>query len=87
MSLSLDKRYEIVFLSYHPMGSKLGVKAVAKAINCAKSTVQYWLNRWKESKDLSTLDDLVVQRKNLTNESVTSPLMITWSQHVTYEES
>ena len=35
------------------MGPKLGVKAVAKAINCAKSTVQYWLNRWKESKDLS----------------------------------
>ena len=53
MLLSLDKRYEIVFLSYHPMGPKLGIKAVAKAINCAKSTVQYWLNRWKESKDLS----------------------------------
>ena len=50
MSLSLDKRYGIVFLSYHPMGPKLGVKAVAKAI---KSTVQYWLNRGKESKDLS----------------------------------
>ena len=53
MSLSLDKRYEIVFLSYHPMGLKFGVKAVAKAINCTKSTVQYWLNRWKESEDLS----------------------------------
>ena len=53
MSFSLDKRYEIVFLSYHPMIPKLGVKAVAKAINCAKSTVQYWLNRWKESKGLS----------------------------------
>ena len=35
------------------MGPKLGVKTVAEAINCAKSTVQYWLNRWKESKDLS----------------------------------
>ena len=52
MTLSLDKRYEIV-LSYHPMGPKLGVKAVAKAINRAKSTVQYWLNRWKQSKKLS----------------------------------
>ena len=49
MSLSSDKRYEIVFLSYHPMEPKLGVKPVAKV----KSTVQYWLNRWKESKDLS----------------------------------
>ncbi|CAF4413109.1 unnamed protein product, partial [Rotaria sp. Silwood2] len=53
MTLSVDKRYEIIFLSRHPMGPQLGVKAVAKAIKCAKSTVQYWLNRWKESKDLS----------------------------------
>ncbi|CAF3372163.1 unnamed protein product [Rotaria socialis] len=53
MTLSVDKRYEIIFLSHHPMGPQLGVKAVAKAIKCAKSTIQYWLNRWKESKDLS----------------------------------
>ena len=89
MSLSLDKRYEIVFLSYHPMGAKLGVKAVAKAINCEKSTVQYWLNRWKESKDLSdskhTGRPRGKNRKKLTNESVTSPLMITLPQHVIYE--
>ena len=53
MTLSVDKRYEIIFLSHHPMEPQLGVKAVAKAIKCAKSTVQYWLNRWKESKDLN----------------------------------
>ena len=53
MTLSVDKRCEIIFLSHHPMGAQLGVKAVAKAIKSAKSTVQYWLNRWKQSKDLS----------------------------------
>ena len=53
MRLSVDKRYEIIFLSHHLMGPQLGVKAVAKAIKCAKSTVQDCLNRWKESKDLS----------------------------------
>ena len=53
MTLSVDKRYEIIFLSHHPMGAQLGVKAVAKAIKYAKSTVQYWLSRWKQSKDLS----------------------------------
>ena len=53
MTLSLDKQYEIIFLSHHPMGAQLAVKALAKAIKCAKSTVQYWLNRWKQSKDLS----------------------------------
>ena len=90
MLLSIDKRYEIVFLSYHPMGPKLGIKAVAKAINCAKSTVQYWLNRWKESKDLSDSKRTGRPRgttQKLTNESVTSSLMITLPQHVTYEES
>ena len=38
MTLSVDKRYEIIFLSHHPIGAQLGVKAVAKAIKCAKST-------------------------------------------------
>ena len=45
MTFSVDKRYEIVFLSDHPMGSQLGVKALAKATKCGKSTVQYWLKR------------------------------------------
>ena len=53
MTLSVDKRYKIIFLSHHPMGAQLGMKAVAKVIKCAKSTVQYWFNKWKESKDLS----------------------------------
>ena len=34
------------------MGQQLGDKAVTKAVKCAKNTVQYWLNRWRESKDL-----------------------------------
>ena len=53
MTLSIDKRCAIVFLSQHPMEPQLGEKAVAKAVKCAKNTVKYWLNRWKESKDLS----------------------------------
>ena len=55
MTLSVDKRYDIIFLSHHPMGAQRGMKTVAKAIKCAKSTVQCWLSRWKESKDLSDL--------------------------------
>ena len=68
MTLSVDKRYEIIFLSHHPMGPQLGVKAVAKAIKCAKSTVQYWLNRWKESKDLS--DSKRIGRPRTTTKGV-----------------
>ena len=38
------------------MGLQLGEKAISKAVKCAKSTVQYWLNRWKESKGLSDME-------------------------------
>ena len=31
----------------------MGETAVAKAVKCAKNTVQYWPNRWKELKDLN----------------------------------
>ena len=41
MTLPIDKRYEIVFLAQHAMGSQLGEKTVVKAVKCAKNTVQY----------------------------------------------
>ena len=55
MTLPIDKRYEIVFLSQHPMGPQLDEKTVAEAVKCAKNAVQYWLDRCKESKDLSDM--------------------------------
>ena len=55
MSLEIHQRYEIVFLSRHPLGPKLGLKAVANAVKCDKKTVKYWLDRWEQSKDLSDL--------------------------------
>ena len=55
MSLPIHKGYEIIFLSCHPRGPKLGLKAVAKEVKCDKKAVKYWLNRWKQSKDLTDL--------------------------------
>ena len=55
MILPIDKRYEIVFLSQHPMRPQLGEKSVAKAVKCAENTVQYWFNRWRGSKDLNDM--------------------------------
>ena len=55
MTLPIDKRYKIVFLSQHPMEPQLDEKTVAKAVRCAKNTVQYWFNRWEESKDLNDM--------------------------------
>jgi transposase len=55
MALPIHKRYEIVFLSSHPLGPKLGRTAVAKAVKCDRKAVKYWLDRYKESKDLTDL--------------------------------
>ena len=53
MVLTIHQRYEIIFLSRHSLGPKLGLKAVTKAVKCEKKTVKYWLDRWKISKDLT----------------------------------
>src|ERR1700722_16648611 len=53
MVLPTYQRYGIVFLSRHPLGPKLGLKAVAKAVKCDSKTVKYWLDRFEQSKDLS----------------------------------
>jgi transposase len=55
MHVPIHKRYEIIFLSSHPLGPKLSLKAVAKAVKCGKTTVKYWLDQWKKSKDLTDL--------------------------------
>ena len=52
MVLSPHKRYEIIFLSNHPLGPQLSYTDMAKTVHCSTSTVKYWLNRWNESKDL-----------------------------------
>ena len=43
-------------LSQHPLNPKLGHKSVPRAVKCSISTVQYWLNRWKQSTDLNNSD-------------------------------
>ncbi|CAF3404354.1 unnamed protein product [Rotaria sp. Silwood2] len=51
--LPLHKRYEIIFLSEHKKGPRLGNKKVARLIHCDAKTVRYWRARWNETKDLS----------------------------------
>ena len=54
MALPIHQKYEIIFLSRrHPLGPRLGLKAVAKAVKYDKKTMKYWLDRWKTSKDLT----------------------------------
>ena len=53
MELSLEKRYEIVFLREHPAGPKFSFGFIAKQVCCNKSTAIYWVKRYYENRDLS----------------------------------
>lgn len=53
MELSLEKRYEIVFLHEHPAGPKWGYNKIASHIRCSKSTAIYWVKRYHKDRDLS----------------------------------
>ena len=54
MELSLEKRYEIVFLREHPAGPKFSFRFIAKQVCCSKSTAIYWIKRYHKNWDLST---------------------------------
>ena len=56
MALPMHQRYEIIFVSQHPLGLKLGHKSMMKVVKHSTSTVQRWLSRWKQSKNLNDSD-------------------------------
>ncbi|EXX64596.1 hypothetical protein RirG_141210 [Rhizophagus irregularis DAOM 197198w] len=53
MALPLNKRYEIVFLHEHEADPKWGYEKIASHIHCSKSTVIYWVKKYKQDKDLT----------------------------------
>lgn len=53
MEISLAKRYEIAFLHEHPDGPKWSYGKIASKIHCSKSTVIYWVQKYRENEDLS----------------------------------
>ena len=53
MSLQIHKRYETRFVSNHTKGPQLNHADVAKAVHCSIYAVKYWLDRWKQYKDLT----------------------------------
>ncbi|CAG8659062.1 1167_t:CDS:1, partial [Paraglomus brasilianum] len=45
MELSLEKKYEIVFLRQHPAEPKWSFEKIAKQIHCSKPTVIHWAKK------------------------------------------
>lgn len=56
MPLSIKTKWEIVFLSTHPRGPKLGPTQISKEVRCDISTVKYWLQRYKQTGDVEEID-------------------------------
>ena len=66
MSLSIQKRWEIIFLSKHRLGPKLS--PVAKEVGYSKPTVAHWLKRYQETGDIQDQECRGRKRKTSPNE-------------------
>src|SRR5579871_3338750 len=70
MQLSIQKRWEIVFLYLHRLGPKLGIKVIAKELRCSKDTVQIWINRYQETGDVQEEEKQGRKRKTSEKEDL-----------------
>src|SRR5579871_5575503 len=70
MQLSIQKRWKIVFLHLHRLGSKLGIRAIAKELRCSKDTVQTWINRYQETGDVQEEENQGRKRKTSEKEDL-----------------
>ncbi|CAI2167090.1 7182_t:CDS:2 [Funneliformis geosporum] len=71
IELSLEKRYEIVFLREHPAGPMFSFGQIAKVVRCSKSTAIFWVKKYHENRDLSIAERLATQiQKNIKEHDV-----------------
>ena len=66
MELSIQQRWEIIFLHHHKLGPKLSIRALVKELHYSKDTVQTWINRYQETGDVQ--DEERRGRKRKTSE-------------------
>ena len=68
MSLSVQKRWEIVFLCRHKLGPKLGFKSTAKYVGCSPKTARRWVLRYETTGDICDEEGRGRKRKTNTDE-------------------
>jgi transposase len=66
MQLTIQKRWEIIFLHLHKLGPKLSIRRIAKELKCSQDTVKTWIQRYQETGDV--LDEEKQGRKRKTSE-------------------
>lgn len=52
MALSIEKRWELVFLCRHKLGPQFGYDKAAKYIGCSSTTAKRWVTRYEETGDV-----------------------------------
>ena len=67
MSLSVQKRWEIVFLCRHKLGPKLGFKSAAKYVGCSPETARRWVLRYETTGDICDEEGRARKRKTNTD--------------------
>lgn len=65
-SISIQKRWEIVFLAKHRLGPKLGITKISKAVRCSIGAVQHWLRIYQDTGD-------VEEKPHTGRRKITSP--------------
>jgi transposase len=64
MAISIQKRWEIVFLSQHRLGPKLSNYAIAMELGIHKNTVAQWVNRYLDTGDVQDIPHEGRKRKS-----------------------
>ena len=52
MALTIQKRWEIIFLSSHPKGPHMSKYQIAKYMHISEHTVSKWISRYQETGDI-----------------------------------
>src|SRR5271157_830662 len=68
MVLSIQKRWEIVFLHLYKFGPKLSMRTIAKKLQYSQDTVKTWINRYQETGDVQDEEGRGRKRKTLEKE-------------------
>lgn len=55
-SISIKKRWKIVFLATHPKGPKLTKTQIANYTHCSTKTVGFWLQKYKDTHGVDELE-------------------------------
>ena len=68
MQLSIQQRWEIIFLHFHRLGPKLPIRTIAKELKYSLQTVETWIDRYQITGDIQDVERQGRKRKTSETE-------------------